>query len=43
MARGMGVEATRATTAEDCSDQLEAALATEGPALVEAMIPPLLG
>ncbi len=43
MARGMGVEATRATTAEEFTSQLEAALATDGPALVEAMIPRMLG
>jgi acetolactate synthase I/II/III large subunit len=39
LARGMGVEATRATTAEEFTEQLEAALATPGPTLVEAMIP----
>lgn len=39
LARGMGVPATRATTAEEFTDQLEAALATDGPSLVEAMIP----
>ena len=39
LARGMGVEATRATTAEEFTSQLEAALATPGPSLVEAMIP----
>jgi acetolactate synthase-1/2/3 large subunit len=43
LAQGMGVPASRATTAEEFTDQLEAALATEGPSLVEAMIPPLLG
>ena len=39
LAQGMGVAATRATTAEEFTDQLEAALATDGPSLVEAMIP----
>jgi acetolactate synthase-1/2/3 large subunit len=39
LARGMGVDATRATTAEEFTTQLEAALATSGPSLVEAMIP----
>ena len=39
--RGMGVPATRATTAEEFTDQLERALATEGPALVEAVVPSL--
>jgi len=38
LARGMGVPATRATTAEEFADQLEASLATPGPSLVEAMI-----
>jgi acetolactate synthase-1/2/3 large subunit len=38
LARGMGVEATRATTAEEFTDQLERALATPGPTLVEAMV-----
>jgi len=43
MARGIGVaHATRATTAEEFTDQLEAALATDGPAVVEAIVPPLL-
>lgn len=39
LAQGMGVPATRATTAEEFTSQLEAALATPGPNLVEAMIP----
>ena len=43
LARGMGVEATRATTADEFADQLEAALASDGPNLVEAMIPRMLG
>ena len=38
LARGMGVEASRATTAEEFTDQLERALATPGPSLVEAMV-----
>ena len=38
LATGMGVPATRATTAEELTDQLERALAAEGPALVEAML-----
>ncbi len=42
LAKGMGVtDATRATTAEEFTEQLERALATEGPSLVEAMTPPL--
>lgn len=39
LSRGMGVPATRATTAEEFTTQLEAALAIDGPSLVEAMIP----
>ena len=39
LAHGMGVPATRATTAEELTDQLERALAADGPALVEAMLP----
>jgi acetolactate synthase-1/2/3 large subunit len=43
LAHAMGVEqATTATTAEEFTAQLEAALATDGPALVEAVVPPLL-
>jgi len=38
---GMGVPATRATTAEEFTEQLAAAFATPGPVLIEAMIPPL--
>ncbi len=42
IATGMGVRATRATTAEEFTEQLEAALSTPGPNLVEAMLPPTL-
>ena len=43
LARSMGVEhATRATDAEEFTRQLEAALAVDGPAVVEAVVPPLL-
>jgi acetolactate synthase-1/2/3 large subunit len=38
LATGMGVPATRATTAEEFTDQLGRALATPGPALVEALL-----
>jgi acetolactate synthase-1/2/3 large subunit len=41
LAQGMGVPATRATTSEEFCDQLRAALATRGPVLIEAVIPPL--
>lgn len=42
LANGMGVTATRATTAEEFTEQLEAALNTPGPNLVEAILPPTL-
>jgi acetolactate synthase-1/2/3 large subunit len=42
LARGLGLHATRADTAEAFSDQLARALATPGPSVVEAVIPPLL-
>jgi acetolactate synthase-1/2/3 large subunit len=38
LARGMGVPGTRATTAEEFTDQLERALTEEGPVLVEAVL-----
>jgi acetolactate synthase-1/2/3 large subunit len=38
LASGMGVPATRATTAEEFTTQLERAFATPGPALVEAVL-----
>jgi acetolactate synthase-1/2/3 large subunit len=43
IARGLGVPATRATTAEEFTAQLDAALATEGPSLVQAHLPAGLG
>jgi acetolactate synthase-1/2/3 large subunit len=42
LARGMGVAATRATTAEDFNDQLARALATPGPSVVEAIVPSIV-
>lgn len=39
LARGFGVPATSATTTDDFVDQLRRALATEGPTVVEAVIP----
>jgi acetolactate synthase I/II/III large subunit len=42
MSRGMGVPASRATTAEELADQFAKALAEPGPHLIEAMVPPLL-
>lgn len=42
MSRGMGVPATRATTAEELADQFAKALAEPGPHLIEAMVPSLI-
>jgi acetolactate synthase-1/2/3 large subunit len=43
LAKGCGVEqATRATTADELHEQLAAALSTEGPAVVEAMVPSIM-
>ncbi|MGY1636318.1 acetolactate synthase large subunit [Geodermatophilus sp. SYSU D00742] len=39
LAAGMGVPATRATTAEELADQLRAALAEPGPHLIDAVLP----
>jgi acetolactate synthase-1/2/3 large subunit len=39
LASGLGVPATRATTAEELTDQLERALGEEGPHLIEAVLP----
>jgi acetolactate synthase I/II/III large subunit len=41
LANGMGVPATRATTAEELTNQLERALAEDGPALIDAKVPAL--
>jgi acetolactate synthase-1/2/3 large subunit len=41
LARGLGVEASRATTSEEFVAQLRAALASSGPVVIEAVIPPL--
>lgn len=41
MAQGMGVKATRATTAEEFNEQFAAAMSTHGPHLIDAMVPPL--
>lgn len=42
LARGMGLEASRATTAEEFTDQLERALSSGGPSVVEAVIPSIM-
>ena len=38
LARGMGVEATRAETIEDFADQFASAMKTKGPRLIEAVL-----
>ncbi|MCB1676196.1 MAG: acetolactate synthase large subunit [Halioglobus sp.] len=40
-ARGMGVDASRATTAEEFNRQFAGAMAGTGPYLIEAMVPPI--
>ncbi|HVV13855.1 acetolactate synthase large subunit [Amycolatopsis sp.] len=42
IAQGMGVPATRATTAEELAEQFRAALAEPGPHLIDAAVPSLL-
>ncbi|MCB0978584.1 MAG: acetolactate synthase large subunit, partial [Acidimicrobiales bacterium] len=42
LAAGMGLRATRATTAEEFVDQLRAALDAEGPSVIEAVVPSIL-
>ncbi|MGI8757143.1 MAG: acetolactate synthase large subunit [Acidimicrobiales bacterium] len=42
LATGMGVPATRATTAEEFVDQLRAALAAPGPTVIEAIVPSII-
>jgi acetolactate synthase-1/2/3 large subunit len=39
LARGFGVPAARATTAEELADALARSLATPGPGLIEALLP----
>ncbi len=41
IATGMGVTASRATTAEEFNDQFGRAMATRGPHLIDAMVPPI--
>lgn len=43
LAAGMGVQASRATTAEEFNRQFEAAMQSKGPRLIDAMVPPLFG
>ncbi|TVT57303.1 acetolactate synthase large subunit [Amycolatopsis rhizosphaerae] len=42
IAEGMGVPASRATTAEELAEQFSRALAEPGPHLIDAIVPPLL-
>jgi acetolactate synthase I/II/III large subunit len=42
LATGMGLPASRATTAEQLADQFKKALAEPGPHLIEAIIPPVV-
>jgi acetolactate synthase-1/2/3 large subunit len=42
LAQGMGLSASRATTAEEFNDQLARALATPGPSVVEAVVPSIV-
>ena len=42
LSTGLGVPATRATTADELVDQLERAIAEPGPHLIEAMVPSIL-
>jgi acetolactate synthase-1/2/3 large subunit len=41
LAKGMGLPASRATTADELHDQLARSLATEGACVIEAMVPPI--
>jgi acetolactate synthase I/II/III large subunit len=42
LSAGLGVPATRATTADELSDQLGRALSTPGPSLIEALVPTVM-
>jgi acetolactate synthase-1/2/3 large subunit len=42
MATGMGVPASRATTAEELAEQFRRAVSEPGPHLIEAIVPPLV-
>ncbi|WP_033293884.1 acetolactate synthase large subunit [Amycolatopsis jejuensis] len=42
IAEGMGVPATRATTAEELAEQFQRAIAEPGPHLIDAAVPPLM-
>jgi acetolactate synthase I/II/III large subunit len=42
LAQGMGVPATRATTAEEFNEQLARSLSTAGPSVIEAVVPSIV-
>src|SRR5262249_2026730 len=42
LAQGMGLPATRATTADEFNEQLARALTTPGPSVVEAVVPSIV-
>jgi acetolactate synthase-1/2/3 large subunit len=42
LATGLGVPATRATTCEELVEQLQAALATKGPTVIDAIVPSIV-
>ena len=42
LATGMGLRATRATTGEELTDQLRAALEADGPSVIEAIVPSII-
>ncbi|MFZ6004156.1 MAG: acetolactate synthase large subunit [Actinomycetota bacterium] len=42
LATGMGVPASRATTCEEFASQLQTALATKGPTVIEAVVPSII-
>ena len=43
MAEGMGVRASRATTADEFNEQFEKAMREKGPRLIDAHVPSLSG
>ena len=43
LARGMGVEAGRASTAEEFNSLFAEAMANKGPRLIDALVPTLFG
>ena len=43
LAQGMGVQAARASTAEEFNALLQEAMAAKGPRLIDALVPPIFG